>query len=187
MMNFKAYSAMCKQHNIDNPYEDEQHYNRAYGIVSIADLPLQITPKKHKIAKVIQEEVKPKKPKSSKPQLRPSIRKKEVLTDEQRAESKKQRQREYYRKKVGRDVREKAPQVKLSDLTPEQRKQRKNEQRKAYRERDKLLGKKVVRSAEQRKQRNAYFKDYYAEKKNDPDFMAKRAKNTANYRERKSA
>lgn len=43
-MNYQAYCTMCKKHRIKNPYESEEHYNRAYGIVEREE-PLVIRPK----------------------------------------------------------------------------------------------------------------------------------------------
>lgn len=51
MMNWDGYGAMCKEQRIDNPYENEEHYNRAYGIIKTVDLPLRITPKKPTVKK----------------------------------------------------------------------------------------------------------------------------------------
>lgn len=92
-MNWKAYKKMCKEERIDNPYEDEEHYNRAYGIVE-REAPLVIKPKhketlkslesivnniRHKKSKRHREAVetskaikepKPKKPSTPKPERR---------------------------------------------------------------------------------------------------------------------
>lgn len=43
-MNWQSYSAMCIAKGIENPYENEAHYNRAYGIAE-TEAPLVIRPK----------------------------------------------------------------------------------------------------------------------------------------------
>lgn len=109
------------------------------------------------------------------------------MTDEEKRARKKERQRAYYQRKVGREVKQRSAPMVLSHLTPEDKRQHRLKKQKEYRERRKALGIKEVRSPAQRAQRNKYFKHYYEQKKNDPVFMAKRAKRQESYRERLSA
>lgn len=71
----------------------------------------------------------------------------------------------------------------LAGMTPEEIKKHRAKLAKNRLEIRKKNGWKAPpRTAEQRKQRNAYFKDYYADKKNDPEFMLKRSMNTKKWR-----
>lgn len=71
----------------------------------------------------------------------------------------------------------------LAGMTPEEIKKHRSKLAKNRLEIRKKNGWKAPpRTAEQRKQRNAYFKDYYADKKNDPEFMLKRSMNTKKWR-----
>lgn len=134
------------------------------------------------------EVVEPKKTKPSiPPKKRPSQRKRPKLSEEELREKKRQRQREFYQRKVGREVNRRASPMNLSHMTPEEKRQHRLRKQKEYRERRKANGIKEVRSPQQRAKRNEYFKQYYERKKNDPAFMAKRAKRQENYRERLSA
>lgn len=127
----------------------------------------------------------PKKPKAvSTPQIRQSQRKKPIMTDKEKKEQKKARQRGYYEKKVGREVKRRSAPMDLSHLITEEKRKHRLKQQKEYRDRRKAKGIKEVRSAKQKAQRNEYFKHYYERKKNDPQYMEKRAKLTAKYREK---
>lgn len=180
MMNYKSYCAMCKQNKISNPYKTESDFNRAYGIRESTDS-LKIEPKKHQVAKV--KEVDVKKPKAvSTPKQRPSVRKKPVMTDEERKARRRERQKQYYRESVSHEVKSRPTPMDLSSLTAEEKLERRRQQRRAYRERDKALGKKIVRTAEQKQKRNEYFKMYYDKKRQDKEFMKKRAELSEKWR-----
>ena len=188
MIDYQSYCAMCTEKGIKNPYQDEAHYNRAYGIVESEYQPITITPKKPVIKQSLTTEkdhiadvgetITPKKTKAvSTPQKpRQSQRKKPIMTAEEKKERKKERQREYYRSKVGREVKQRSAPTSLKHLTPEERRLHRLKKQKEYRERRKAKGIKEVRSPAQKAKRNEYFKHYYERKKKDPDYMAKRAK-----------
>lgn len=198
MIDHQSYCKLCAEKGIENPYKDEEHFNRAYGIVEPEYQPITITPKKSVVKQSLTTEkdhitdigkkITPKKIKAvSTPQKpRQSQRKKPIMTDEEKKEQKKERQRGYYKKKVGREVKRRSAPMSLKHLTAEERRQHRLKKQKEYRERRKASGIKEVRTAEQKAQRNEYFKHYYERKKNDTEYMAKRAKTTAKYRERLS-
>lgn len=185
MINWKTYCALCKEKKIVNPYKTESEFNRAYGIVENKVVePMILAPKKRVVNKSVKEVAQPPKKSQTvqKKQVRASIRKKPVLIDEERKENKKLRQKEYYRKKVGREVQKRLPPMDLSGMSQEERRQHRIKKQKEYRERLKASGKKYTSTAEQRAKRNEYFKDYYAENRNDKEYMKKRSEWTKNYR-----
>lgn len=87
MMNWQSYCNICTEKCIANPYENEAHFNRAYGISDYKE-PLVITPKNQKRPMKptfdnSEKMIKPKKePKPKKPKAEKQPRKK--MTDEER-------------------------------------------------------------------------------------------------------
>lgn len=159
-MNWQSYSAMCISKNIENPYENEVHYNRAYGIKEVEE-PLSIRPKHKssidahcKVVNAIRETRKkikkadvPKKPKAvkekkpSEPKIpkQPKIRK----SDEEKAATKKARlEREYAqrkKKRIERRIAKGLPPVRinLKAMSEEERGAHRRALQKAERERQK--------------------------------------------------
>ena len=207
-MNYEKYLSDCKVKGF-KPTMTEKQFNDMLGIepthkhepipqrqkkptvkksLTVEKLHVDVTDEIDHIREATKKVSPPKKPKASTtPNPKISTRKYPKLTDEEKRARKQDRQRAYYQRKVGREVKQRSAPMVLSHLTPEEKRQHRLKKQKEYRERRKAAGIKEVRTAEQKAQRNEYFKHYYELKKNDPQYMAKRAKTTMQYRNRKSA
>lgn len=142
-MNWNAYSAMCITKGIENPYENEAHYNRAYGIAE-SEEPLVIRPKHKssivdhcKVVNAIREtrkkkrveakkpeaevpqQKKVKEPKEPKPRYRPQKRYTEEEIKQRRKDARRKKRAENIRKGLRHDGKPKQP--KPAPKTPEQK------------------------------------------------------------------
>lgn len=150
MMDWSAYRAMCKEHNIENPYESEEHYNRAYGI-GTREEPMMIRPKRddrpraatidqyREVAKRVKKPkaVKPPKvmaikPKEPKPRYKPP----KIYTEEEikarRAERRKEKREAFKKQGLTITGKPRAVRVKV-ELSEEEIKARRVRYAKNYR------------------------------------------------------
>jgi hypothetical protein len=160
---YEKYLSDMKRLNATPPYMTEAQVFESLGI-AVEDeyaIPLHITPKKQVVKKLpTEKDVIEPKPKTEKKQKHNSKPKKTKEPKKERAN--------------------------LSNMTPEEIRAHK-----AKLQRDRMAKKRASgwvyppRTKEQREKRNEYFKHYYAEKRNDPEFMAKRARAVAKSRARR--
>lgn len=149
---YEKYLSDMKRLKATPPYMTEAQVLESLGIVVEDEyaLPLHITPKKQPTIKTpTDKEVIDPKPKSAKkPKPKP--------------------------KKLKKPKKERTD---LSKMTPEEvRAHRSRLQRERMAKKRASGWVEPPRTQEQKERRNEYFKRYYAEKRNDPEFMAKRAK-----------
>jgi hypothetical protein len=162
---YEKYLSDMKRLNATPPYMTEAQVLESLGI-AVEDeyaIPLHITPKKQPLAKTITDkeviDPKPKSAKKPKPKSKP--------------------------KKLKTPKKERAD---LSKMTPgEVRAHRSRLQRERMAKKRASGWVEPPRTQEQKERRNEYFKRYYSEKRNDPEFMAKRAKLEAKRKERRLA
>jgi hypothetical protein len=159
---YDKYLSDMKRLKATPPYMTETQVLESLGITVEEEhsIPLHITPKKQVIRKIpTDEDVVEPKPKVEKKQKHKSNPKKIKEPKKERAN--------------------------LSNMTPDEIREHK-----AKLQRERMAKKKASgwvyppRTKEQKEKRNEYFKYYYAEKRNDPEFMAKRAKAVAESRAR---
>lgn len=118
------------------------------------------------------------KPKAVNPQKPKRIKK----TQEELREAKILRQRAYYRRKVGRDVKpQSVVRQMVKGMTPEQKQARKTELSRMRYARKKELGLLKPRSLEEKAKRHEYWVQYYEKKKQDEAYLKQRNENQKNY------
>jgi len=202
MIDFKKYSQICKDKKIVNPYRNESDFNRAYGIDNSVHIePLRIAPKKptikqsltveklaepKKVSSPKQKTVKQQKPKAP-PKKKADRVQRVKKTPEELREAKRERQRNWYRKTVGKEVKPHAiPRTSLIGMTEEEKRAHKAKLKKMREQRLIDAGLPIRKNTpEIREYRRKYWASYYEQRKNDPDYIAKRAKWDANRKARR--
>jgi hypothetical protein len=162
---WQKYCNLCEDKGIYNPYKTEADYNRAYGILEDAEVPLVIKPKHVKpfVEPTLEANIKGKRP--SKPKIVRTAAKPKTpkLSDEQLKINRLINNRKYQEKK--RRERGVVPRV---FLTPEEEKQKKKEYMKKWQENNRAKVNEAAR-AWKKKNRDKVMESNKTWIKNNPD------------------
>lgn len=142
-MTYESFIERLKELGASKPYMKRKQWNEMQGIENEPVLPSPIRTQTHdKLIEPTHENYEKievprliKTVKLPKKQVRPSVRKKPIQTEEERAIKRKEINARYYQKQVGREVKNRT-YMKLTHMTPEQKREHRLKQQRESKRRN---------------------------------------------------